>query len=180
MLETILEKVLLNNVGQYIDGIDKSNLKIGIWSGNIVIQNISVKPEVIQMLGLPVKMKYSFVGKLTVSVPWTSLSSKPVEIVLEDVFVIIEPIGEEGWKSAEFKSVTKRLELMETFVQSFVTKIAEKAALENKDTKKEDKGMVARMTEKVIDNIQVLFLYTFINRSNRSPLKTFMFDLKIL
>ena len=170
MFEKILEKVLLNNVGQFIEGIDKNNLKIGIWSGDIVIQNIAVKPEVIQMLELPVKMKYSFVGKLSVSVPWKNLGSKPVEIVLEDVYIIMEPVGKDDWNKMDFKSITKRLELMETFVQSYLAKIAEKAAAEN-NGKQEDQGMIAKITERVIDNIQV---------NHHSLLTTFYQALKLL
>jgi len=168
MFEKVLEKILLNNVGQFIDGIDKNNLKIGIWSGDIVIQNIAVKPEVLAMLDLPFRMRYSFVGKLSVSVPWKSLGSKPVEVFLEDVFIIVEPVNQEAWKAVDYNSVTKRIELMDSFVQSYLNKLAEKQAQENKDTKKSDKSMINRITERVIDNIQVTSLsvyFLFISNS---------------
>lgn len=30
-------------------------------------------------------------GQLTLSIPWTSLSSKPVEILIEDIYLLIAP-----------------------------------------------------------------------------------------
>jgi len=161
MFEKVLENILLNNVGQFIDGIDKNNLKIGIWSGDIIIQNIAVKPDVLAKLDLPFRMKYSFVSKLSVSVPWKSLGSKPVEITLEDVYIILEPVAQEAWRAVDFTTVTKRIELMESFVQSYMSKIAQKLGQDIQDAKNEQKGMVGKITERVIDNIQVKPLIYF-------------------
>jgi vacuolar protein sorting-associated protein 13A/C len=47
MFEKILEKILLNYFGKYLTGFDKNNLKLGVWSGNVVIENMMLKPEVI-------------------------------------------------------------------------------------------------------------------------------------
>jgi len=161
MFEKILENILLNNVGQFIDGIDKNNLKIGIWSGDIIIQNIAVKPDVLAKLDLPFRMKFSFVSKLSVSVPWKSLGSKPVEITLEDVYVILEPVSQEAWRAVDFTTVTKRIELMESFVQSYMSKMAEKLGQSVQDAKNEQKGMVGKLTERVIDNIQVTDSFSY-------------------
>jgi vacuolar protein sorting-associated protein 13A/C len=57
MFEKILEKVLLNYFGRFIDGLNKNNLKLGVWSGNVVIENVNLKPEVIELLELPFKLK---------------------------------------------------------------------------------------------------------------------------
>lgn len=43
MFESILEKVLLKAAGDYIEGIDSNNLKVGIWGGDVVIENVSLK-----------------------------------------------------------------------------------------------------------------------------------------
>lgn len=47
MFESLLERILTKILGNYVTGIDSNNLKIGIWSGNVVIQNVSIKPEVL-------------------------------------------------------------------------------------------------------------------------------------
>jgi vacuolar protein sorting-associated protein 13A/C len=158
MFESILEKILVNNLGQFIEGLDRDNLKLSIWSGNIVIENISIKPEVLNMLELPVKMKFSYLGRLKLSVPWKSLGSKPVEVLLENIYVVLEPVARESWVPTDYKNIHKRLELLEMFIADYMKKIlAGRKAFEqgDKKEKEEDQGMIARMTEKVIDNFQV-------------------------
>ena len=48
MFEKILERVLLSHFGKYLTGFDKNNLKLGVWSGNVVIENVNLKPEIIE------------------------------------------------------------------------------------------------------------------------------------
>ena len=74
MLQKILEKVLDNHFGRFLNGLDKNNIKLGIWSGNIDIQNVSLKPEAIEMLQLPIKLKHSKIGKMHFNIPWSKLS----------------------------------------------------------------------------------------------------------
>lgn len=59
MFEKILEKVLLTYFGRFISGLDKNNLKLGVWSGNVVIENVNLKQELIEILELPLKLKMS-------------------------------------------------------------------------------------------------------------------------
>lgn len=35
--------------GDYIDGIDSQNLKVGIWGGDVVIENVSLKVNYLYM-----------------------------------------------------------------------------------------------------------------------------------
>lgn len=48
MFEKLLEGVLLSYFGRYLTGFDKNNLKLGVWSGNVVIENVQVKPDIIE------------------------------------------------------------------------------------------------------------------------------------
>lgn len=59
MFEKILEKVLLNHFGKFITGFDKNNLKLGVWSGNVVIENVQLKGEIIEGLELPIWLRHS-------------------------------------------------------------------------------------------------------------------------
>lgn len=65
---------------------------MGVLSGNVVIENVQLKPNIIESLDLPVKIKFSSVGKLILKVPWNKLSSAPVEVTLEDILIVFNPI----------------------------------------------------------------------------------------
>jgi len=159
MFELLLEKVLLNIVGPYIQGIDRQNLQLGIWNGNVTVHNVSIKPEVLKNLELPFKLKFSSVGKLTALIPWANLGSKPVEILLEDVIMIIHPMSPETWEPIEYKTVTQKLQRISNFTRLYSLKLAEKQNQQKvfHDTDPASKGMAARIVEKSIDNVQVIF-----------------------
>jgi len=65
------------------------------------------------MLELPVKLIHSFVGKLSISIPWTSLSSKPIEVVLDKVYIVLTPIEKDKWEFFDYNSLEKKKELLE-------------------------------------------------------------------
>lgn len=155
MFEKILEKLLIQNAGQFVEGIDKENLHLGIWSGEILIQNVRVKSSVLDMLELPFKMKYSHIGRLRLKVPWKNLGSAPVELQLEDVFVVISPLSNKQWEPIDFKNVQARMDLIESFITEFTNKIREAQKQQDPNQKKQEQGYVAKLTEKIVDNLQV-------------------------
>ena len=42
MLEGILEKILVSYFGTYLSGIDKNNIHFGVFSGNLIIENVGI------------------------------------------------------------------------------------------------------------------------------------------
>ena len=60
-----------------------------MWSGNINLENVYIKKSVFQKFKLPLTLRLGRIGKLKISVPWRSLSTSPVEIVIEGVNIII-------------------------------------------------------------------------------------------
>lgn len=45
MFEKLLEKVLLQIFGKFIRGFDQNNIHLGVWSGNVEIENVQLKEE---------------------------------------------------------------------------------------------------------------------------------------
>lgn len=79
--------------GDFLNGIDQNNLHVGIWNGNITIENVSLNEQKINHLllsaKLPFTLKFSHIGGLRVIVPWNKLSSMPVEITITDVYLFL-------------------------------------------------------------------------------------------
>lgn len=80
MFEKLLQPILNKIAGEYIEGFDAKNLNLGIWSGNIVIEKVQLKKNLLNMLDIPLKMLFSYVGKLVIKLPWKNLSSSPIEV----------------------------------------------------------------------------------------------------
>lgn len=88
MFATIMESLLVKHLGKYLDGI-KNNMDISFISGNITIDNISLRPEFINELGLPFTLKFSHVSRILINVPWTSLKEKPTTVSVQGVYVLL-------------------------------------------------------------------------------------------
>ena len=45
MFERVLESVLERTLGEYVQDINAKDLKLAVWSGNVVLKNLRLKPE---------------------------------------------------------------------------------------------------------------------------------------
>ena len=56
-----------------------------------MLENLKIRANVFESLGLPLKLKFGKIRKLHLKVPWTKLSSAPVELVLETLILVVIP-----------------------------------------------------------------------------------------
>lgn len=70
MFEALLEKILNKYLGRFIQGLDKNHLHVGVLGGNIQIENVQIKEEVFQMMGIPFQILFSNIEKLSIIIPW--------------------------------------------------------------------------------------------------------------
>lgn len=74
--------MLAKILGEYVENFSAENLKIGIWSGQVVLSNLVLKKSVIRRLNLPLRVLYSRLGTLRMTIPWKSLTSSKIEVLL--------------------------------------------------------------------------------------------------
>ena len=79
-----------------MEDLNEDSLKIGVFGGDVVLNNLRVKPSALEFLDLPVQVKAGFVGELRLKIPWNSLGggSDPVVVSLDRVFVLAVPSTE--------------------------------------------------------------------------------------
>ena len=101
LLLSILEEVL----GDFIFGLTKDNLKLGVWGGKLEFHNLIIKTGplggILKELCLPFAITKGFIKHIDVSIPWTSLGKNPVRIVIEDFLLQLRPIVPSEYPSAE-------------------------------------------------------------------------------
>ena len=81
MLEGVLERLLLDRLGEYVD-LPKDSIQIGVWSGEIILDNVTLRPSCLTRLKLPVDVSLGKLRKMHIKVPWSSLGSSPVKVFL--------------------------------------------------------------------------------------------------
>lgn len=47
MFEGLIKRILITLFGKFIDGIDKNHIQLGVLSGNLIIEGVSIKKEVL-------------------------------------------------------------------------------------------------------------------------------------
>lgn len=91
MLEEHVAYYLEKYLGNYVKGLSKEALKISVWQGNVELTNMQLKPEALNALKLPIKVKAGFLGSVKLQVPWSRLGKEPVLVLLDRIFVLAEP-----------------------------------------------------------------------------------------
>lgn len=154
MFEGLLEIILQRYFGQYIYGVDKSHIHLGVWSGNLLIENVRLKQEIIDLLELPIYLKFSFIESLQIVIPWSKLSKLPARIFIQNIFVILSPKTSDSWKLEELENVQSKIKTIENFIKQYFEDKSKKQKADQVQNKNQE-GFFDRMLTKIFDNIEI-------------------------
>ena len=68
MFEGQLAYYLNRYLGSYVYGLDPQSLKVSVFSGDVVLNNLQLKPSALADLNLPLSVKSGLLGRLTLKV----------------------------------------------------------------------------------------------------------------
>ena len=91
VLEKAVAQVLHQAIGRFVSGIDRENLKLSVWNGDIRLTQLELNTDAIDSLGLPVRVLGGHLGEVSVQVPWRELRTKPIVINLHRVYLLLAP-----------------------------------------------------------------------------------------
>lgn len=98
---------------------------LGIWSGRLVIENVSLRKELFEMAGLPYEILFSCIQKMTVQVPWKSISSNPVVIELDSMLVLVVAKPRQQWEKKGLKDVERLVADLNSFIGGYLNRLIE-------------------------------------------------------
>eukprot|EP01083_Nonionella_stella_P243398 848157_1 len=87
MLQSAFSQIILKCAKQYIKGIE-ADLKLSLWGGDVVLNNLDLRLDVLSKtlkLDYPYHVSRGFIERLQIHIPWTALTTKPVEITLDSL-----------------------------------------------------------------------------------------------
>ncbi|XP_043712275.1 uncharacterized protein LOC122661037 [Telopea speciosissima] len=149
MFEGLVRQLLLGYLGRYVKEIQKDQLKIGLWSEEVLLENVELILEAFDYLQLPFALKQGRVGRLSIKIPWKKLGWDPIVIVLEDVFIRACRRDDNEWA---LDSVVKR----EYAGKKAKLAAAELAKLSGRVCdNKAGQSFISYMTAKILDGIQL-------------------------
>ena len=147
-MELVLQYILPSILGDFIQGIDKNHMKTNFFSGKVTLQGVSLNPGILKSLNLPTKMVYSNIGKLELKIPWVQRLKQPIEVYLEDLFVILEPNS----NLDDFNIIQERIKFLDALTKECRNKLRNL----NQDAQKEG-GSMDYYKVLILDNLQVQY-----------------------
>uniref|UniRef100_A0A8D8LZY6 Vacuolar protein sorting-associated protein 13C n=2 Tax=Cacopsylla melanoneura TaxID=428564 RepID=A0A8D8LZY6_9HEMI len=164
VFESLVADLLNRYIGEYVQNLDKNQLKIGIWGGDVVLKNLILKQSALDELNLPIRTIYGRLGQLTLKIPWKNLYGAPVEASVDTLYLIAvpnqeikyDPVKEEQWAQDAKQKEIDKVEL---------AKQQEKEKEEGKE--KAQDTFVEKLATQIIRNVQVFIKKIHIRYEDR-------------
>ncbi|XP_009427537.4 intermembrane lipid transfer protein VPS13C isoform X5 [Pan troglodytes] len=152
VLESVVADLLNRFLGDYVENLNKSQLKLGIWGGNVALDNLQIKENALSELDVPFKVKAGQIDKLTLKIPWKNLYGEAVVATLEGLYLLVVPgasIKYDAEKEEKSLQDVKQKEL------SRIEEALQKAAEKDKPKEAKKDTFVEKLATQVIKNVQV-------------------------
>ena len=92
MLESLLTSLFNKHLGPYVENLDGTQLRLKLFSGKLTLTNVTVRPDALaRLLDLPLRVVAGTIGSIVVELPLRSLRSKPIVLLLDEVYILAAP-----------------------------------------------------------------------------------------
>ncbi|XP_028969113.1 vacuolar protein sorting-associated protein 13 [Galendromus occidentalis] len=154
VFESVVVDVLNRFLGSYVENLDPSQLKIGIFGGDVDLKDLIIKPSALDDLNLPFQVTYGFIKKLTLKIPWKDLYGAPVVASIDGVYAVIVPST--STKYDEQKEFRASQDAKQKALMRVEELRAKELELKNPSKKPEKEDtLVEKIVAQVVKNVQV-------------------------
>lgn len=87
----VLNVVFNRILAPYVENLDMNQVNYGIAQGQLTLRNLRLKRGALDKFRLPVDVLEGYLGTFTLSLHWMNLGNRPVEILIEDVYLLVVP-----------------------------------------------------------------------------------------
>ncbi|XP_039312283.1 vacuolar protein sorting-associated protein 13 isoform X2 [Solenopsis invicta] len=150
VFESIVAELLNKVIGEYIENLDYTQLKVSLWGGDLVLNDLLIKESALDVLDLPVRLEYGRLGKLILKIPFKDMWNGQIDAIVEELFILVVPTSQVSYneeKETKAQLETKRAELERVEKRKQLAEI--------KSQEKLDDSMVEKLVARMIKNIHV-------------------------
>ena len=153
-LENYIANLLDSYIGQYCKDLNRKQLNVSIFKGDMVLENLELKSTALENLNLPVVVHRGVIGKLKLTIPWSKLQSKPVVCDVCDVVLLLKPCKAEPWDEADEQRL--RNEWKQRKLLEFEKERERRAQMqEGPGHEKKKDGLLSKVQSAIINNFQI-------------------------
>lgn len=154
-MEKIISKVLNKFLGDWIGNLNSEQLNISLFKGVVSLEDLTLKTDILHILGLPFDLTHGTVKKILVKIPWKNLLSSPLTIEISDVHAYLTPKSPSSWSEnseldALAKAKTSSIDKFEAFESEEIK------------TTESSSSFAKRSLVKIIENVQIVIKNLYI------------------
>ena len=109
MFEWVFADVLGGYLEKYVVDFSSHNFRLAAWNGDIILKDLELRTDLLDTADLPVQVVRGRIGSLRIQVPWKSLWSAPVVMMIGNVDVQTKPRDESWSEDLEAKMKQSKL-----------------------------------------------------------------------
>lgn len=148
----MLEKAL----GTFLEISNTELLKVGLWKGNLALENLPLRVESCRELLFPLPVAGGLVGSLHARIPWKNLKTEPTVVRIESVFVLISDAHGDGGAQGQGAAEPMQPQVVKQRL------IARKQASLDKSGKRKERtrerrrdALAKRIVRQILRNVQI-------------------------
>ncbi|TIA11816.1 vacuolar protein sorting-associated protein 13 [Aureobasidium pullulans] len=153
MLEGLVSNLLNRFLGMYVQNFDPKQLNVGIWSGDVKLRDLELRREALDQLHLPINVVEGHLGSLTLSIPWSNLRGKPVQVKIEDVYLLAAPREDQDY-NPEDQDKRDHAVKMEKLDSAELLKERSAEGMSQEEQQK-NQSFTASLVTAIVDNLQI-------------------------
>lgn len=146
-MNSVIVNLLNKILGSWVENLNTEQLNLSLFSGVVVLENLQLRQNIFQVLGLPFEISSSLIGKIQVKIPWSAWYSSPLSIEIKDVCIYLRPIHLDNWNESTEKSLL--LQSKKYHLEQFEIMHPEYSEV-NKD-----QGFFSSLLKKLINNVHI-------------------------
>jgi len=185
MLESTLEKLLLQYLAPYVDGISRDKLHFGVFSGSLELKDLTIKPEALALLGMEgFRVKNGRISLITLIVDWKRLYNGKISACVSGVHLEVEQIAESADRCTELALIEEMREGKRQAIDVRVQQLRELVQQQQEEgSVPSDSSFTLKLVRKIVNNIQIELSdvqLSFLNSKRGLALKSELQHLRML
>lgn len=137
----------------YVQNFDPKQLNVGIWSGDVKLRDLELRREALDQLHLPINVVEGHLGSLTLQIPWSNLRGKPVQVKIEDVYLLAAPREDQDYNPEDQEKRDHAVK-MEKLDSAELLKERNAEGMSQEEQQK-NQSFTASLVTAIVDNLQI-------------------------
>ncbi|EIW86715.1 vacuolar protein sorting-associated protein 13 [Coniophora puteana RWD-64-598 SS2] len=148
----VLNVVFNRILAPYIENLDMNQVNYGIGQGQLTLRNLRLKKGALDKFRLPVDVLEGYLGTFTLSLHWMNLGNQPVEVMIEDVYLLVVPSPQTQTdpEEEEQRAQAAKAERLES-----AELLHMRGRADASETSPQNEGLWSSLTAKIINNLQI-------------------------